>query len=258
MVLALVLAFQASPAAVAGDDTDAARTMTRLFKAYAKFKMADYQGAKEIWEAIGAKGRGEALFNLGILYEDGLGVEADTKQALDLYTRAATTGSRSAQYRLGLLLSDNDPAIRDIKAAKGWLKLAASQGDEDAGRLLATLEGSAPSGLFATAERAAVAGDHENAVHLYRELADAGDVRARTRLAWLYEAGSGVERDLSKAAALFRQSADNGDAEAQYAYAVMLRTGTGTEKDVENAAAYLHMASDQGYAPAEAALQTFK
>jgi len=89
----------------ADNDEDSHRVMTRMFKAYAKFKMADYTGARDIWESIGQGARGEALFNLAILYEDGLGVEVDLGRSLDLYRRAAALGSRSAQYRLGRLLS---------------------------------------------------------------------------------------------------------------------------------------------------------
>ncbi|MDQ3195732.1 MAG: sel1 repeat family protein, partial [Pseudomonadota bacterium] len=44
------------------------------YKGYAEFKMGHYETARVIWEALAKRGNGEANFNLGTLYEDGLGV----------------------------------------------------------------------------------------------------------------------------------------------------------------------------------------
>jgi len=89
---------------------------------------------------------------------------------------------------------------------------------------------------------------------LYKKLADAGDIKARTRLAWMFEAGRGVERNLDTAAGLFMQAAQAGDAEAQYAIAVMYRTGKGQPRDRAQSLSWLKRSADQHYPAASAAL----
>jgi TPR repeat protein len=110
------------------DDFYSARPSVQLFKAYAAFKMAEYQQARQMWLSIEGEGRGEALFNLGILYEEGLGVEADLARALRCYRDAARAGSRAAAFRLGMLYL-HDPRLAGERAqARDWLALAAYRG----------------------------------------------------------------------------------------------------------------------------------
>ncbi len=139
IVLIAFLSF--SPSHVLADEAEnSPQVMVRLFAAYAKFKMADYSGAREIWEKVGDAGGGKALFNLAILYEDGLGVETNIDQALTLYRKSANAGNRSAQYRLGKLLLDGEKTPRNEAEATHWLERAAQQGDEDAAILLDSLK----------------------------------------------------------------------------------------------------------------------
>ena len=233
------------------------QTMTRLFAAYAKFKMADYAGAREIWEKIGTGGQGEALFNLAILYEDGLGVAPNVEYALMLYRKAGTAGSRSAQYRLGQLLLNGERTSRNEAEATQWLERAAEQGDEDAAALLKGLEGNSTTAQTDVAVKAFNSGDYSRAATLWRKRADSGEANAQARLAWLYEAGLGVERDMEEAAHLFGFAAKAGEVEAQYALAVMLKTGSGVEQDPEQSMIWLKKAAAQGHPSAIAALQEF-
>ena len=62
------------------------------YKAYAEFKMAHYAEAREVWETLAEVGNGDALFNLGILAEDGLGEPKSMAKAETLYTSAAQAG----------------------------------------------------------------------------------------------------------------------------------------------------------------------
>lgn len=78
---------------------------------------------------------------------------------------------------------------------------------------------------FLRAETLHASGQHQAAVAFWQRLAQEGDTRSRSRLAWMLEAGQGIPRNLDQAAKLFRQSAEEGDADAQYALAVMLQTG---------------------------------
>jgi uncharacterized protein len=225
------------------------------YKAYAEFKMAHYAEAREVWETLAEVGNGDALFNLGILAEDGLGELKNMTKAETLYTSAAQAGNFKAQYRLGMLYAAGKLLPRDVEKARVFLTLAAQGGDKDATATLATL--GQPVAILTPYQRAefmSATGEHTQAAALYRQLAEAGDRRAQTRLAWMFEAGRGVERDLSEAARRFESAAVAGEAEAQYALAVMYRTGKGRERDVAQSLVWLRQAAVQSYPPAVAAL----
>ena len=256
--LALLLAL-ASPALQAQDSgrSDWLRNPAMgNYKAYAEFKMAHYAAAREVWETLAGIGNGDALFNLGILAEDGLGEPKSMRRAEALYTSAAQAGNFKARYRLGMLYSAGVLLARDVEKASLYLALAAESGDKDALATLALLEqpGRSRTG-FQQAEWLSASGRHAEAAGLYRELADAGDRQAETRLAWMHEAGQGVDRDLREAARRFEIAAVAGEAEAQYALAVMLRTGRGREQDLPQSRLWLSQAAAQNHPAAVAALR---
>jgi uncharacterized protein len=153
-------------------------------------------------------------------------------------------------YNAGTLLA------RDVEKARLYLALAAEGGDKDAVATLALLEQiNASRTGFQQAEWLSASGRHAEAAALYRELAAAGDRRAQTRLAWMHEAGQGVDRNLPEAARRFEIAADAGEAEAQYALAVMLLTGRGRVQDLAQSRLWLSRAAAQNHPPAMAALR---
>lgn len=227
------------------------------YKGYAEFKMAHYDNARIIWQALAQRGNAEANFNLGILYEDGLGVSQDLAQALLYYETAAIGGSFKAQYRLGLLYFVGKTVPLDKIKAKRWLTKAAAEGDRDSIEMLAMLSGVISSQRdkdFLRAETAHASADYLQAAHIWQQLTDKNDIISRTRLAWLYEKGQGVKRDLKRAAELFRQSAMDGDADAQYALAVMLQIGKGQPQDFDESNLWLQRAANLGHRAAVLAL----
>jgi TPR repeat protein len=227
------------------------------YKGYAEFKMAHYDNARKIWQALAQRGNAEASFNLGILYEDGLGVNQNLAQALRHYETAAIGGSFKAQYRLGLLYFTGKKVPLDKVKAKHWLTKAAAEGDSDSIEMLAILSGvnnDERDKQFLRAETAHASGDYSQSAQIWQQLADKDDVISRTRLAWLYEKGLGVERNLKHAAVLCRQSAENGDADAQYALAVMLRTGKGQVKNLKESQLWLQKSAAQGHKAAVLAI----
>ena len=257
--LALLLALLASPGLWAQDserDDWLRNPAMGNYKAYAEFKMGHYAAARAVWETLAGVGNGDALFNLAILAEDGLGERKNMLRAEALYLSAAQAGNFKARYRLGMLYSAGVLLARDADKARLYLTLAAEGGDKDALAALALLE--QPSGSrsrFQQAEWLGASGRLAEAAHLYRELADAGDTQAQTRLAWLHEAGQGVERDLLEAGRRFEIAAVAGEPEAQYALAVMLRTGRGRERDLAQSRVWLSRSAAQGHPAAAAALR---
>lgn len=238
------------------DEIDLAEIVRRPtignYKGYAEFKMAHYAAARRIWEALDAKDFGEAAFNLGMLYEDGLGVAKDIPRALAYYRRGANNGSQKAVFRLGLIYWLGTPDVaRDVTAGRHYLELAAAAGDDDAARYL----GATADDALMAADKALAEGRPAEAIERITAAANAGNLRAQTRLGWAYEAGRGVERDLARAAAWFKRAAGGGDGEAMYALSVMYATGAGQVKDAALAAAWLQKSAAAGYAPAIADLK---
>ncbi len=230
------------------------------YKGYAEFKMGHYAQAREIWQTLAEIGNGDALFNLAILAEDGLGEPVAPDKAENLYLAAARAGNVKAQYRLGLLYgSGAGGRLADVERARLYLGLAAGQGDRQAAEQLALL--GQPGRELTPLQRAewlASAGQHEEALGLYTELAGQGVSLAQTRLAWMYEAGRGVSRDLAEAARRFEIAAEAGEPEAQYALAVMYRTGRGRERDLQASIDWLRRAAAQRYPAAVAALASLE
>ncbi|MBS0348847.1 MAG: sel1 repeat family protein [Proteobacteria bacterium] len=232
-----------------------------LYKGYAEFKMAHYAEARQIWTALADKGMGEAWFNLGILAEDGLGEAKNGAEARRRYEKAALAGSRNAALRLGTSLQTSRLGTPDPAAARHWLQVATDLGDDEAAAQLAVLDGpaarpvSAADRRLAQARRLEADGSLPDAVSAYRAIADAGDARGLTRLAWLYEAGRGVPRNLDEAARLFRQAAEAGEPEAQYALSVMLDTGAGQARNPDEGLRWLKASAAGRYPPAVEALK---
>ncbi len=229
------------------------------YKAYAEFKMTHYDKAREVWETLAEVGNGDALFNLGVMAEDGLGEPRNLTKAEALYTSAANSNNFKAQYRLGLLYSTGGLLAKDLQKAQIFLTLAAQQGDKDAVAMLMQLSDttSSPSPLQ-QADLLSARGQHAQAAQMYSALAAQGHADAQTRLAWMYEAGRGVAHDLIEAARRFEIAAQAGYAEAQYALAVMLRTGRGRERDDAQSLVWLKRSAAQNYPSAVVALHSLE
>lgn len=242
------------------DEIDLAEIVRRPeygnYRGYAEFKMAHYASAKRIWEALDERSFGEAAFNLGILYEDGLGVSRDMDRAMAYYRRGALLGSPKAMFRAGVLFWLGAPGVAaDRGEGRRYLSMAAAAGDSEAQRYLAAENsGAAANDPMLRADQALAAGRAEEYVAILKSAAESGDVRAQTRLAWSYEAGRGVQRDLALAAQWFTTAAKGGDGEAMYALAVMYNTGAGQIKDTLLAEQWLQRSAATGYPAARADL----
>ena len=226
-----------------------------VYQGYAAYKVANYAQARQILETLATVGNGDALFNLAALAEDGLGEAKDMVKAETLYTSAANAGNFKSQYRLGLLYSAGTLLTKNDEKARYYLSLAAAQGDKDAQAKIDALgKPTAELSAFQQAEMLSATGEHTRAARAYATLADAGGMRAQTRLAWMHEGGRGVARSLDDAARRFHIAASAGEAEAQYAIAVMLATGKGMAKDKALSKTWLARAATQKYPAAVSAL----
>ena len=126
------------------EDKNAKEAVDNL-KAYALYKMGQFDEAKEIWDKLAKKGNTTALINLSNLYEQGFGVTKDKKEALKYVIEAANLNDQRAQYELGINYEKGLVVERDIDKVAYWLEKSALNGSKDGIRaysiLLATGKG---------------------------------------------------------------------------------------------------------------------
>ena len=134
-----------------------------------------YEEAVADWEALARDGDPNAMSNLAVMYDLGLGVAPDPARAVELYRAAADRGSVVAQNNLGIAYALGRGVGRDRAQALQWLGAAGKKGLVLAEKTLGVLY------LMAGDERSA-------AVRLSRAVARRGFDAARLNLARLYEA----------------------------------------------------------------------
>lgn len=92
-----------------------------------KFKLA-----AERAKVLADKGHPKAQHVLGMLYQNGLGVEKDIKTAIYWLEKAASQGLKEAESYLGHLYLDGKVVEKDVDKAEKWLLCAAKHGEREA------------------------------------------------------------------------------------------------------------------------------
>lgn len=93
------------------------------------FKAGNYEQALRLWLPLAEKDNADAQYNLGILYQKGLGVEKNRKTAFIWYKRSAANGNTDAMYNLGIMYDRGKVVYRSPKDATRWWKKAAELGN---------------------------------------------------------------------------------------------------------------------------------
>jgi TPR repeat protein len=88
----------------------------------------------------------------------------------------------------------------------------------------------------------------------FENAAQGGSADGNAELGWMYESGSGVNKDPAKALSLFNEAAKRGSAEGMYYLGSVYREGLGVQKDLATACQWFIRAgtSENPYAEAEA------
>lgn len=186
-------------------------------------------------------GRASSLVFLGQLYARGVGLDRDFKQALSLFREAAKQNDSGALYLVAECLYQGRGTTKDIKASVVHLQKAADGSDPRAMDLLANCyykgEGSLKRNAVVAAKWFRAAADLGNtksltnlavlelkgdlpgtgpkeAVQLLTRSAEAGHPYGTCLLAYCYEEGQGVEKDLSNARTFYRKAAKLGQPDA--------------------------------------------
>lgn len=182
-------------------------------------------------------GNQSAQRNLGVMYDQGLGVPRDAAQAALWFRKAAETGNRDATFQLATMYENGRGVPQDQKQAIDWYRKAALLGDGDSQVKLGR----------AYEDGKGVDKDQGEAAAWYQRAADQGNLFALNRLGAMYADGKGVHKDEAKAVKLYQAAAARNDSQAQFNLATMYAKGRGIAKS-DSAANDLYVKSaKQGY-----------
>lgn len=248
-----------------------------------KYVDKDYSQAYDWWKKAAMKSDLRAIANLGLCYQYGHGVEADSIDAIRLYEKSIKDGNTILlrQRSDNAMHSPFDAMLvgqcyeKGIGVAKNYLKAAEFYSFAAA---LGSVEGMRQAGICYLNGR-----DAQKAIDWFQKGAEAGDLSstywsgkillggmnvpaeidrgllfintaadrgmpaAQNELATLYADGICMDQDLETAAELFHKAAASGFSKAMWNYGNVLKEGRGTAQDFDQALFWMAEAASQGY-----------
>ena len=174
--------------------------------------------------------------SLGACYFNGTGVAKDEKEAVKWYSKSAEQGEAVGQRLLGWCYANGNGVPKDEKEAVKWYTKSAEQGEAVGQRLLGCCY----------AAGIGVGKDYKKALEWYRKGAEQGDGPATGNVGWCYETGNGVVKDEKEAVTWYGKAADKGDGWSQNKLGNCYANGIGVEKDYKKALDWFRKGADQG------------
>lgn len=98
----------------------------------AAYDRKDYAAALDAWLPLAEQGNSAAQFNVGVLYEKGLGVAQDLSAAARWYRKAAEQGDVEAQYDVARLYETGSGVAKDLDEARRWYARVLASPQRDA------------------------------------------------------------------------------------------------------------------------------
>ena len=212
----------------------------------------DFAQALQLFQEEAAAGNVLVMCDLGRMYKDGLGIEADAELSSSWYEKAFAgfykIESRKAhcyvEYRIGEMYAQGLGTGQDYEEAAGWLDKSAAENYKYAQYSLA--------GQYVRGQ--GVEKNLHTAFQLYEKAARQHFPYASYNLAKMCRDGLGTAVDGEKSAAYFEEAflgflqleKQSRDDRLLYRIGQMLFTGTGTQKDVGAAISYLERSAKLG------------
>ncbi|MGJ8673517.1 tetratricopeptide repeat protein [Rubritalea sp.] len=100
-----------------------------LEEGVAAFEAGNPQLAATEFRTAAEKGDADCQFNLALMYEQGMGIPKDEKEAVVWYRKSAELGNSNAQFNLGVLYEHGRGTAVDFAQANQWYRKASVQGD---------------------------------------------------------------------------------------------------------------------------------
>jgi len=183
----------------------------------------------------------DAQFLLSRMYAEGVGVAPDALKEENYFTQAigAQPDNKEMQEQYTAYLKQKKKSPDELKK---FITQCAEAGYSPA---YVAGQASVATNLFAE-------GKYEEALPIFRQLAEKGDPSASYYLAQMYSKGlGGLLEDHVEAFGLYERAASNNYAEAQYQLAVMYATGQGVLEDDDKAVFWYKKAARNGHAEAQ-------
>lgn len=212
----------------------------------------DYKRAATWWSKAAKQSYPLAIGNLGLCYQMGNGVTADSVTAVRLYQKSIKEGNPSliaqqTQYAesgnvfsavfMGSCLQNGTGMTKDLTKAAKFYRIAAEKGSVQAQRDLAMLYlNSGKAGEAVKWFKAGAAGNDPTCTYYYGKL---------------LQEGKGVEADPAQGFNLLLKAAQDGFPMAQYAVGMSYVEGTGTVRNDDLAFDWIHQAACNGVAKAQ-------
>jgi TPR repeat protein len=222
-------------AAVRGED-DARKKILAFAKQKVALPENDDITAARYYQILTDAGDANGTNELGLLYEDGKGVEQNWETALGLYRKAADAKNIYAMNNLGLMYEKGRGVLKRPEEAFKWYKLASDGGNADATNNLALLY-EIGSGVKT---------DMKKAVSLYEKAAKGGNTTAMANLGKIYSSGNGVPKDLAKAVKWFQKGIAAKGADSMTELGYLYAIGEGVPKDLTKANALFKDGAEAG------------
>lgn len=211
-----------------------------------------------------------AMTELAMLYLSGdedEQIEPDPEKAVYWFRKAAEAGDANSMFNIGLHYAKGHGVERDFAQAVEWMKKAADAGDDDAPAAIeeyqkladayekaeagdARAQAVLAEGLMkigGSLEQAGAGDDYIECVKWAEKAAAQDNPDAIWILALAYEHGRGVEENKEVAVDYYKRGAELGNAACQHSYACYIIRGE-IEGDTEYALNLLQHSADQGYA----------
>ena len=138
MICAFFLPMQAWAQDVGGEirrqqqqqQTQSVRSQTQPAKPQQQAEVINYDTYNAALVKKAESGDAVAQYSLGLVYENGWGVDENISSAVEWYMLAANKGNANAQYHLGLCYENGNGVKKDTDLAVEWYQKASAQGIE--------------------------------------------------------------------------------------------------------------------------------
>lgn len=197
-------------------------TFSNIKNAEAAYQKEDYTTAYKLYQGVAKEYSPQALYQLGVMNELGLGTKQDHTQAMHYFRAAAKNGHLDAYYDIALLHEHGRGVPKNEKEAILNYQIAADKGHVRSLHNLAHLYAESNPPLK----------DEKKAFQYYLIASNKGFTLSQMQLANFYLGGRGCSVDDEKALSLYKTILLKEDhPEAQYNAALMIARGLGTAQN---------------------------
>ncbi len=166
-----------------------------------------------------------AMNNIGIIYENGLGVEQNYAMAIGWFEESAALNNTTAMTNLGFMYGNGLGVVQDYTKALEWFEKSAALYNPNAMNNIGYLY---ENGF-------GVEQDYDKAMEWYEKSAALNNSTAANNIGTYYYNGFSVEQDYAKAMEWFKKSAELDNSIAMLWIGYMYENGDGVEQDYEMA-----------------------